>query len=197
MKPPRSPQVICPGDIGFQHPQVARDRQGRGRLGAARGRTPLGNPRGALERGQKEAFVRVAYERNSERPLAELDSRDAAAAMRAYADEIDAYRGPADPGRAGRTRMGRVDPRTCRAHGPAERASGRNEAHWRYLRYRQSGFLEGRKARTTTMKPTPGQVAVKASPEGGRLITSGAHYLHTSKKDPTAASAGSFLLVCR
>lgn len=32
----------------------------------------------------------MAYERNAERLLAELDSRDAAAAMRAYADEIDA-----------------------------------------------------------------------------------------------------------
>jgi hypothetical protein len=42
------------------------------------------------EEVKKEAFVRVAYERNAERLLAELDSRDAAAAMRAYADEIDA-----------------------------------------------------------------------------------------------------------
>lgn len=32
----------------------------------------------------------MAYERNAERLLAELDSRDAAATMRAYADEIDA-----------------------------------------------------------------------------------------------------------
>ena len=39
---------------------------------------------------KKKAFVRVAYERNAERLLAELDSRDAAATMRAYADEIDA-----------------------------------------------------------------------------------------------------------
>ena len=38
---------------------------------------------------KKEAFVHVAYERNAKRLLAELDSRDAAAAMRAYADEID------------------------------------------------------------------------------------------------------------
>jgi hypothetical protein len=42
------------------------------------------------EEVKKEAFVRVAYERNAERLLAELDSRDAAAAMRAYAGEIDA-----------------------------------------------------------------------------------------------------------
>jgi hypothetical protein len=42
------------------------------------------------EEVKKEAFVRVAYERNAERLLAELDSRDAAATMRAYADEIDA-----------------------------------------------------------------------------------------------------------
>jgi hypothetical protein len=39
---------------------------------------------------EKEAFVRVAYERNAERLLAELDSRDAAATMRAYSEEIDA-----------------------------------------------------------------------------------------------------------
>jgi hypothetical protein len=32
----------------------------------------------------------VGYERNAERLLAELGGRDAAAAMRAYADEIDA-----------------------------------------------------------------------------------------------------------
>ncbi|MGH3170201.1 MAG: 2OG-Fe(II) oxygenase, partial [Trebonia sp.] len=42
------------------------------------------------EEVRKEAFIRVAYERNAERLRAELDSRDAAAAMRAYADEIDA-----------------------------------------------------------------------------------------------------------
>jgi hypothetical protein len=39
---------------------------------------------------KKEAFVHVADERNAKRLLTELDSRDAAAAMRAYADEIDA-----------------------------------------------------------------------------------------------------------
>jgi hypothetical protein len=33
---------------------------------------------------------RVGHERNSQRLLAELDSRDATAAMRAYADEINA-----------------------------------------------------------------------------------------------------------
>lgn len=41
------------------------------------------------EEVKKEAFARVAHERNAERLLAELDSRDAAAAMRTYADEID------------------------------------------------------------------------------------------------------------
>jgi hypothetical protein len=35
--------------------------------------------------------MRSPYERNAERLLAELDSRDAAAAMRTYADEIDAW----------------------------------------------------------------------------------------------------------
>ena len=39
---------------------------------------------------KKEAFARVAYERNAKRLLAEIDSRGAAATMRAYADEIDA-----------------------------------------------------------------------------------------------------------
>ena len=34
----------------------------------------------------------------------------------------------------------------------------------------------------TTMEPTPRQVAVKVSPEGDRLITSGAHYLRMSKR---------------
>jgi hypothetical protein len=39
---------------------------------------------------KNEAFVHVAYDRNAKRLLPELDSRDAAAAMRVYADEIDA-----------------------------------------------------------------------------------------------------------
>jgi epoxyqueuosine reductase QueG len=39
----------------------------------------------------KEAFIHVAYQRNAKRLLAELDSRDAAAAMRTYADEIDSH----------------------------------------------------------------------------------------------------------
>jgi hypothetical protein len=42
------------------------------------------------EEVKAEAFVHVAYKRNAKRLLAELDSRDAAAAMRAYANEIDA-----------------------------------------------------------------------------------------------------------
>jgi len=42
------------------------------------------------EEVRKEAFVRVAYERNAERLRAQLDSRDAAAAMRAYAGQVDA-----------------------------------------------------------------------------------------------------------
>lgn len=43
------------------------------------------------EEVKKEVFVRVVYEHNAERLRAELDSRDAVAAMRAYADEIDAH----------------------------------------------------------------------------------------------------------
>jgi len=35
----------------------------------------------------------------------------------------------------------------------------------------------------TTMDHTPRQVAVKVSPAGDKLITSGANYLHMSKKD--------------
>jgi hypothetical protein len=40
---------------------------------------------------KKEAFAHVSYERNAERLLTELDSHDAAAAMHAYADKIDAH----------------------------------------------------------------------------------------------------------
>ena len=35
----------------------------------------------------------------------------------------------------------------------------------------------------STVEPTPRQVAIKVSPEGDKLITSGAHYLRMSKKD--------------
>lgn len=34
-----------------------------------------------------------------------------------------------------------------------------------------------------TMEHTPRQIAVKVSPAGDKLITSGANYLHMSKKD--------------
>src|ERR1700722_4994018 len=54
---------------------------------------------------KKEALVHVAYERNAKRLLTELDSRDAAAAMRVYADEIDTRAAELKgPGRAGGTR---------------------------------------------------------------------------------------------
>jgi len=56
---------------------------------------------------KREAFVHVAYERNAKRLLAELDSRDAAAAMRAYAGEIDTRAaGMEAPGRTGGPRVG-------------------------------------------------------------------------------------------
>ena len=45
----------------------------------------------------------------------------------------------------------------------------------------------------TTMEPAPRQVAVKVSPEGDRLITSGAHYLHMSKKDLVEAAVEFYL----
>jgi hypothetical protein len=39
----------------------------------------------------------------------------------------------------------------------------------------------------------PRQVAVKVSPEGDRLITSGAHYLQMSKKDLVEAAVAFYL----
>ncbi len=38
------------------------------------------------------------------------------------------------------------------------------------------------------MEQAPRQVAVKISPVGDRMITSGAHYLHMSKKDLVEAA---------
>ena len=37
------------------------------------------------------------------------------------------------------------------------------------------------------------QIAVKVSPEGDKLITSGAHYLHMSKKDLVEAAVAFYL----
>lgn len=45
----------------------------------------------------------------------------------------------------------------------------------------------------TAMEPTPRQVALKVSPEGDRLITSGAHYLRMSKKDLVEAAVQFYL----
>ena len=44
-----------------------------------------------------------------------------------------------------------------------------------------------------TTGSTPCQVAVKVSPEGDRLITSGAHYLRMSKKDLVEAAVAFYL----
>ena len=44
-----------------------------------------------------------------------------------------------------------------------------------------------------TMEHAPRQVAVKVSPDGDRLITSGAHYLHMSKKDLVEAAVAFYL----
>jgi hypothetical protein len=44
-----------------------------------------------------------------------------------------------------------------------------------------------------TKESTPRQVAVKISPDGDRLITSGAHYLHMSKKDLVEAAVAFYL----
>ena len=43
------------------------------------------------------------------------------------------------------------------------------------------------------IEQAPRQVAVKVSPEGDRLITSGAHYLHMSKKDLVEAAVTFYL----
>lgn len=45
----------------------------------------------------------------------------------------------------------------------------------------------------STVEPTPRQVAIKVSPEGDRLITSGAHYLRMSKKDLVEAAVEFYL----
>jgi hypothetical protein len=45
----------------------------------------------------------------------------------------------------------------------------------------------------TMMEQPPRQVAVKVSPEGDKLITSGAHYLHMSKKDLVEAAVAFYL----
>jgi hypothetical protein len=48
-------------------------------------------------------------------------------------------------------------------------------------------------AAMTTMEHAPRQTAVKISPEGDKLITSGAHYLHMSKKDLVEAAVAFYL----
>ncbi|MBO0801737.1 MAG: hypothetical protein J2P25_01485 [Nocardiopsaceae bacterium] len=45
----------------------------------------------------------------------------------------------------------------------------------------------------TMAEQTPRQVAVKVSPEGDKLITSGANYLHMSKKDLVEAAVVFYL----
>lgn len=43
------------------------------------------------------------------------------------------------------------------------------------------------------IEQAPRQIAVKVSPEGDRLITSGAHYLRMSKKDLVEAAVAFYL----
>ncbi|HEY6315332.1 MAG TPA: hypothetical protein VIY52_31635 [Streptosporangiaceae bacterium] len=43
------------------------------------------------------------------------------------------------------------------------------------------------------IEQAPRQVAVKVSPAGDRLITSGAHYLHMTKKDLVEAAVAFYL----
>jgi hypothetical protein len=51
----------------------------------------------------------------------------------------------------------------------------------------------GKGTDATIMEQTPRQIAVKVSPEGDKLITSGAHYLHMSKKDLVEAAVAFYL----
>jgi hypothetical protein len=51
----------------------------------------------------------------------------------------------------------------------------------------------GENAAMAMMDQAPRQVAVKISPEGDRLITSGAHYLHMTKKDLVEAAVAFYL----
>jgi hypothetical protein len=45
----------------------------------------------------------------------------------------------------------------------------------------------------TMAEQAPRQIAVKVSPEGDKLITSGANYLHMSKKDLVEAAVAFYL----
>jgi len=45
----------------------------------------------------------------------------------------------------------------------------------------------------TTAEHAPRQIAVKVSSDGDKLITSGAHYLHMSKKDLVEAAVAFYL----
>jgi hypothetical protein len=55
------------------------------------------------------------------------------------------------------------------------------------------GSFDGRDAAMTTTDHTPRQVAVKVSAEGDKLITSGANYLHMTKKDLVEAAVQFYL----
>jgi precorrin-6B methylase 2 len=50
--------------------------------------------------------------------------------------------------------------------------------------------------RTTMIKPASRQIAVKVSPEGDRLITSGADYVRMSKKDLVKAAVEFYRSAC-
>jgi len=86
------------------------------------------------EEVKKEAFVRAAHERNAKRLLAELASRDAAAAVRAYAAEIDAHAAELeDPdAQAARTWAGRIREhaeRTDQLNGPLRLVKVSSRSH--------------------------------------------------------------------
>jgi hypothetical protein len=55
------------------------------------------------------------------------------------------------------------------------------------------GLLERARVSAGFTQQAPRQVAVKVSPEGDKLITSGAHYLHMSKKDLVEAAVAFYL----
>jgi hypothetical protein len=63
--------------------------------------------------------------------------------------------------------------------------------HWQSVLMAKPGYYDT--PTMSTVEPTPRQVAIKVSPEGGKLITSGAHYLRMSKKDLVEAAVEFYL----
>jgi hypothetical protein len=86
------------------------------------------------------------------------------------------------------------EPETMRRVAVTGQAGGRDSEVLELLEVPAGqGPSEAGNAHMTTMEPAPRQVAVKVSPEGNRLITSGAHYLRMSKKDLVEAAVVFYL----